>query len=83
MGMQIDYKKQLSNLPDLPEGMNPLDRVLVPIEHSTSDGRTVMHTLDRETYERKANGQIINHSRVRGGKKAKKARMKARQHANN
>ena len=81
---------QLSNLPDTPKDLDPLQRVFVPIEKQTSDGRTVFQTLDRAVYERRQNGQIINHSKFHGtAKQRKKLRMQARkkatviQHADN
>jgi hypothetical protein len=81
----MDTKTQklaLSNLPDTPEGLDPTNRVFVPIEHPTSDGRTMFRTLDTNVYERFPNGQIINRSRLRGsGKASRKARRQARQHA--
>jgi len=66
------------------EPLDPLRRVFVPIEKRTLDGAWTFKTSDGEKYLRHPKtGAMVNVSKTRGGKAAKKARRQARAaHAN-
>jgi hypothetical protein len=58
--------------------LDPLRRVLVPIEKRTANGTIVFRTTDKEVYFRHTDGSIRRASLKVNGKEARKARRLSR-----